>query len=309
MKMLKNRFLKIWSAVLLLLLVLETPAYAAGTGTRGIDVSRYNGSVDWKAVSAQRITFAMLKTGDGKDVGNPEDMDAAFEENYTGAGLAGLKRGAYHVCCTTTAAGARAEARYCLKILNGRKLEYPVAYDIEMPGTFAKGKTRVTAIAKAFCDEIKKAGYQPMIYSSASNLSRYFNWNKLKGVKIWAAHYGVKKPAVDREWHMWQYSQNGKIAGAANTAGFTDLNLSRLEAPKKITLNKKKITLKRGKTFKIKYKLNEGAYTAKVTFRSSKKSVAAVNASGKVTAKKKGKANITVRTQNGKKAVLKVTVR
>lgn len=284
-------------------------ALAAGTGTKGIDVSRFNRTVDWGQVKAQGMSFVMIKTGDGKDVGNSEDRDAQFEANYEGAGSVGLKRGVYHVCCTTTVAGARAEARYCLKILNGRKLEYPVAYDMELPGIFAMGKARVTSIARAFCDEIRKAGYQPMIYSSASNLSMYYNWNKLKGIKVWAAHYGVKQPDFSDEWHIWQYSQTGKVTGAGNANGYTDLNISRLETPKWIRLNKKKVTLKKGKTYRIKYTLSEGSYTSKVTFKSSKKSVATVTGGGKVKARKKGTAKITIRTQNGKKAVLTVKVK
>lgn len=293
----------------LFVLISAVPAQAAGSGTKGIDVSQFNGTVDWNAVKNQKMTFAMIKTGDGRDVGNSEDADAQFAANYEGAGRAGLKRGVYHVCCTTTVAGARAEAQYCLKILGGRKLEYPVAYDMELPGIFAQGKTRVTSIAKAFCDEIKKAGYQPMIYASASNLSTYYNWKKLKGVKIWAAHYGVKQPDFSEEWHMWQYSQTGKITGAGNGYGYTDLNVSRLEPPKIISLNKKKVTLKKGRTFRIKYKVNAGSYTSGVTFKSSKKSVATVTDSGKVKARKKGTAKITVRTHNGKKAVLTVKVK
>ena len=282
---------------------------AAGTGTKGIDVSQFNKTVNWSQVKAQGMSFVMIKTGDGKDVGNSEDTDAQFEANYEGAGSVGLKRGVYHVCCTTTVAGARAEAQYCLKILNGRKLEYPVAYDMGLPGIFAMGKARVTSIARAFCDEIRKAGYQPMIYASASNLSMYYNWNKLKGINVWAAHYGVKQPGFSNEWHIWQYSQTGKVTGAGNADGYTDLNISRLEAPKWIRLNKKKVTLKKGKTYRIKYMLSEGSYTSKVTFKSSKKSVATVTEGGKVKARKKGTAKITVRTQNGKKAVLTVKVK
>lgn len=282
---------------------------AAGTGTKGIDVSRYNGKVDWNAVKKQKMTFAMIKSGDGKDVGNPLDQDPQFEANYAGAGRAGLKRGVYHVCYTTTVAGARAEARYCLQILNGRKLEYPVAYDMEMPATFAKGKKQVTAIARAFCEEIRKAGYQPMIYASASYLSQYYDWKSLKGVKIWAAHYGVKKPAIKKRWQIWQYSGTGKIVGASNEAGDTDLNLSRMEAPKKITLNRKKVTLKKGETFQIRYQLNRGAYTRSVTYCSAKKRIASVNAKGLVTAKKRGRTKITVQTRNGKSAILRVRVK
>lgn len=279
----------------------------AAEKVKGIDVSEYNGVIDWNSVKAQGYTYAMIKIGDGQEPLNfLDDVDEQFEANYQGAKAAGLKVGAYHVCCCRTVADAKREAQYCLKILNGRQLDYPLAYDMEMPGNFAGGKANTTAMAKAFCNKIKKAGYTPMIYSSASYLNTYFNWKKLSGVLVWAAHYGVKSPDVDITYHMWQYDHTGAVPGVG---GDCDLNNSYLEKPEKITLKKKKITLKKGKSYQIKATLSPETVYTKLKYKSSKKSVATVSAAGKVTAKKKGKAVITVKTFNNKKAKLAIIVK
>jgi lysozyme len=282
----------------------------AASKVKGIDVSVNNGIVDWESVKNQGYTYAMIKTGDGQA---PEDfysdVDAQFESNYEGAGAVGLKRGVYHVCCTRTVEGAIAEAEYCLKILNGRKLEYPVAYDMEMPGNFAGGKSNTTAMAKAFCDRIRKAGYTPMIYSSSSHLSKDFKWSRLKNVKVWVAHYGVKKPSYSGIYHMWQYTNSAEVSGAGNVQGETDVNYSYLEKPRQVTLKKKRITLKKGKTYKIKATVSPATVYDKLKYASNRKKVASVNAKGVVRAKKKGSAVITIKTVNGKRAKLTVKVK
>lgn len=299
-------------AMLLLCCLTLFPVLSAGaaSGTKGIDVSQNNGVVDWNRVKSQGYKYAMIKTGDGKEPANfTDDVDDQFEQNYIQAKAAGLKRGVYHVCCTRTVKGAIKEAEYCLKILKNRKLEYPVAYDIEQPGNFAGGRNNTTAMAKAFCDRIRKAGYTPMVYSSASHLQKEFNWKKLKDVKVWVAHYGVKKPDFDGTYHLWQYTSKGKVRGAGNSAGHTDINHSYLEKPTKVTIKQKKITLKRKKTYRIKATVTPATIYDKLTYKSSRKSVATVSKSGVVTAKKKGSAVITVKTVNGKQTKLTVKVK
>lgn len=279
----------------------------AAKAVKGIDVSEYNGVVDWEKVKAQGYTYAMIKIGDGQE---PEvfmeDVDEQFEANYQGAKAAGLKVGAYHVCCCRTVADARREAAYCLKILNGRQLDYPVAYDMEMPGNFVNGKKNTTAMAKAFCNKIKSAGYTPMIYSSSYYLNTYFNWNKLSGIPVWVADYGVNKPGFSGVCYMWQYDNAGTVSGIS---GACDLNRSYLEKPEKLTLKKKKITLKKGKTYRIRASITPATVYTKLRYQSGKKAVASVNSKGVVTAKKKGKTVITVRTVNNKRAKLTVRVK
>lgn len=302
------KHIKQWRIFFFLFLAVCFPLSAAAAGNiKGIDVSEYNGTVNWASVKAQGYTYAMIKVGDGQE---PEifetDVDEQFEINYQGAKAAGLKVGVYHVCCCRTVEDARREAEYCLKILNGRELDYPVAYDMEMPGNFAGGKKNTTAMAKAFCDRIRNAGYTPMIYSSASYLNTFFNWKKLSNVQIWVANYGTSSPDFDGIYHMWQYDNTGAVPGVE---GDCDLNESYLEKPEKITLKKKKITLKKGKRYQIRAKLKPETVYTKLKYKSSRKSVASVSAKGVVKARKKGKTVITVRTVNNLKARLIVKVK
>lgn len=295
-----QRYLVKFLIVSSLTFLLPMPANAAASNIRGIDVSWYNGTVNWNSVKQQGYSFAMLKTGDGAQTGTyEEDLDQQFEANYYGAGNAGIKRGVYHFCCTTTVAGAKKEAEYCLKILKGRKLEYPVVYDIEQSGTFKKGKKNTTAIAKAFCDIIKKAGYTPMIYSSDYRLNNDFDWSKLSGIKIWVGSYGIKKPAFSGSYDMWQYTDKGRVPGANTDKGYCDLNYSFMEA-ERIRLNTSRIVLGAKETYALKTAVKPSGCTDSKKYTTSNKKVATVNSSGKITAKKPGKATITVTTGSGK---------
>ena len=295
-----QRYLMKFLFVSAMALMLPFTAEAAVSNIKGIDVSWYNGTINWESVKQQGYSFAMLKTGDGAQTGTyEEDLDDQFEANYYGAGNAGIKRGVYHFCCTTTVAGAKREAEYCLKILKGRKLEYPVVYDIEQSGTFKKGKKNTTAIAKAFCDKIKKAGYTPMIYSSDYRLTNDFDWSKLSGIRIWVGSYGIKKPSFSGSYDMWQYTDKGKVPGANTDKGYCDLNYSFMEA-ERISLNTSKITLGAKETYSLKTSVKPSRCTDSKRYTTSNKRVATVNSSGKITAKKPGRATITVTTGSGK---------
>lgn len=278
----------------------------AAAKIEGFDVSSKNGVIDWETVTAlSDMEFVMLRTGEGQ----APDVDAQFETNYEGARAAGLKIGAYHVCCVRTPEAAVREAEYCLEILGGRDLDYPVAYDIEKAGCFADGKSNATAIAKAFCEVIADAGYMPMVYSSASYLKEFFDWSELDGYKVWAAYYGESKPNLPVKADIWQYTNAGSLDGANNDQGYCDLNYSYMEA-RSVKFVKSSLTMKKGTTAVAKVKLGPAGCTDTVTFKSSNKKVVAVNQStGKLRAKAKGKAVITVKTGSGKTAKMKVTVK
>ena len=272
---------------------------------KGFDVSSKNGVVDWEMVAESDMDFVMLRTGEGQ----APDVDAQFEANYEGAKAAGLKVGACHVCCVRTPEAAVKEAEYCLEILDGRKLDYPLAYDIEKQGCFADGKSNTTAIAKAFCDVIADAGYTPMIYSSASYLKDYFDWSKLKGYRVWAASYGESRPKLPAAVDIWQYTNEGSLEGANTDKGFCDLNYSYMEASG-VKFVKSSLSMKKGTTATVKVKLSPGGCTDTVRFSSSNKKVVVVNSStGKLRAKAKGKAVITVKTGSGIIAKMKVVVK
>ena len=291
---------------------------SALTGRVGIDVSRHNGVVDWELVSEQGIDFAMIKTGDGSEPVNDAfeaDMDPQFEANYEGAGNAGLKRGVYHMCSVRTPKEAIKNAEYCLKILDGRPLEYPVAYDIELPGSFAGGKENTTAIAKAFCDTIAAAGYVPMIYTSADRAKNDFNWDELSDYKIWIASYNGQitpegKKELPADCDIWQFTENGDVIGANtnNGKGSCDLNYSYMEADS-IMYKTKAATLGIKETYTPSYSLSPTGSTDAVSFQSSDKSIATVSKSGKITAKKTGTAVITATCGSGCSSSITIKVK
>lgn len=276
----------------------------------GIDISENNGKIDWALVKEQEIKFAMIKTGNGKDSGNTAlDLDSRFEENYQNAGEYSINRGVYHVCCSKTVADAKKEADFCLSILKGRPLEYPVAYDIEMEGTFRTGKKNVTAMAEAFCDKIKKAGYTPMIYSSSHALNTYFDYQAVKKYKIWVAHYGAS-PSFNHPYFIWQYTNKGDVNGANTDQGCCDLNYSYESIPAdRISLNKKSLVLGAGESFTLSAAMTPLSTTDKISWSSSAPSVVSVASSGKISAKKAGTAVIKAMSGSGKYASCKVTVK
>lgn len=291
--------------ILLIITALPIQQVRAASRIKGFDVSSQNSVVDWETVAENNLDFVMLRTGEGQ----APDKDAQFEANYEGAKAAELKIGAYHVCCVRTPAEAVKEAEYCLEILDGRKLDYPLAYDIEKPGCFANGKSNTTAIAKAFCKVIADAGYTPMIYSSSFYLKEYFDWSKLKGFKVWAAYYGESRPKLPVAVDIWQYTNEGSVDGANTDKGYCDLNYSYMEASS-VKFVKKSITMKKGRTTVANVNLNPGGCTDTVRFSSSNKKIVTVNRNtGKLRAKTKGKAVITVKTGSGKTAKIKVTVK
>lgn len=279
-------------------------AFARTSKTKGIDVSAYNGQVDWELVKSQGYTFAMIRIAEGQ----APDVDKYFEENYEGAKAAGLKVGVYHDCCIRTPKEAVLEAKYCLELLDGRELDYPVAYDMEKDGTFAGGKDNTTAIAKAYCGIIEEGGYTPMIYSFASRLNNDFDWSRLEGVKIWVAHHGADEPDSSMIYDIWQYSAEGDVEGANTDKGVCDLNYSFMEA-ESIHVSTDNLTLGVKESVSVTYTLKPSGCTDTVKWRSSDKSVVKVTQKGKITALKKGTAVITAVTGSKKSAEITVTVK
>lgn len=300
----RKRWISLFAIVLMLALLPVQPLQAAST-PEGFDVSSKNGVVDWETVAESEMDFVMLRTGEGQ----APDVDAQFDPNYEGAKAAGLKVGAYHVCCVRTPEAAVKEAEYCLEILDGRELDYPLAYDIEKPGCFADGIENTTAIAKAFCEVVAEAGYTPMIYSSSSYLDEFFDWQQLTGYRVWAANYGTDKPTLPVAVDIWQYTATGDLQGANTDQGYCDLNVSYMEAGS-IKFKTASLVMKKGTTATASVKIGPKGCTDSLKFKSSKPKVVVVNKkTGKLRAKAKGKATITVTTGSGKKAKMKVVVK
>ena len=183
-----------------------------------IDVSTWNGNIDWNSVYQSGVKFAMIRSSFG--IENPNQVDNKFVRNITNAQKAGVKCGIYHYSYAKSAAEAKKEAEFCLKTIKGYKIDLPVAFDIEDSSQTHLGKDTLTSIVIAFCDRIKSAGYMPMLYCNPSWLNSYLHKNKLLGkYDLWLAHWGVSSPGFDCT--IWQYSENGNVSGIS---GSVDMN-------------------------------------------------------------------------------------
>lgn len=194
----------------------------------GIDVSENQHAIDWNAVAADGVEFAMIRLGYRGATAGDLYLDEQYWANMDGARNVGIDVGVYFFSQANTPEEAIEEAEYVLTYLNGIPLEYPVAFDseervlgISKSRTSGLDNAQMTAIAKAFCDRIAEAGYDTIVYGNAADLARYRR-SYLENEKIWWAEYGIVAPTAKVDMTVWQYSNTGRVAGIQNEV---DLNL------------------------------------------------------------------------------------
>lgn len=200
----------------------------------GVDVSEYDGVVDWTAVKADGADFAMVRVGyRGYGAQGSIVLDPYFVANITGAKAAGLKVGAYFFSQAVTEEEAREEARFVIDQLAaaGVALDYPVAFDEEpitngdVARTDGISNAQLTANALAFCQAIEAAGYEAVIYGNPHDLAKLDLAGALADYEVWLAEYGVDTPTLQADYFMWQHTENGTVDGIPATAGWVDLNI------------------------------------------------------------------------------------
>ena len=191
----------------------------------GVDVSEYQGKINWKAVEDDGIQFAMLRVVKGRVYDMKED--ARFEEYYEGARDAGLSLGVYRYCYAMSTSEAREEAEKVLEVLDGRELEYPVVLDMEDPSLLRLSDYERSKIVLAFQEVIEDAGYDFAMYANLDWVNNYLDMDRLEDVDLWLARW---RPRVlgagytgDNNLIMWQYSSTGKVNGIS---GDVDLDVS-----------------------------------------------------------------------------------
>lgn len=217
---------KLGAVLLIIALVLSfvVPAYAAdGTVYNGIDVSSHNGTIDWTAVKNAGCNFAMIRDGYGGDLGYwDQQKDTQFEANYSGAVANGLKVGVYHYSYATNVTMASQEADECLYILNGRHLDYPVAFDIEDSCQYGLSSDTLGEMVQAFCSKIQQAGYKVVVYSFMNFYINHLNSPLVAQYDAWIARTGgATSPGVS-PCSMWQYAQNN----VSGVSGVCDVDYS-----------------------------------------------------------------------------------
>ena len=153
---------------------------------KGIDVSKYQGEINWEKVKECGVEFAVIRSGYGREL---SQKDPYFEQNCKGAKAAGLRIGTYWYSYAESAEDAKTEAKAFLEAVKGKTFDLPVYYDVEENAQAQKGKEFVTGVILAFTEEVKKAGYTPGVYANTNWLKNYIDRDKLGNMSIWKADY------------------------------------------------------------------------------------------------------------------------
>ena len=205
--------------------------YTGGYYAQGIDISRYQGDIDWEAVAGDGIDFVIIRAGGryyGRYGSGALYEDELFDQNMQGAIDAGLGVGAYFFSCAITVEEALAEADLLLSKLEPYRehVNFPVVCDWEYLGgdqgrTYGVDSKIITGCVAAFCERIREAGYTPMLY-----FNKYCGYAKvdlrdLNRYNFWLAEYN-DDPSFLYDFQFWQYSDKGRVAGIS---GNVDMDL------------------------------------------------------------------------------------
>ena len=204
---------------------------------KGLDVSEFQGEVDWERVKAAGYKFAMLRAGYGYNT-----VDKQFRRNASECNRIGLPVGAYWFCYAFSPEKAVQEADGCIDTVSEYRLDYPVCYDIEQASADYIEKQDVSFtpalaknVVKSFCDRIEAKGYYAMFYTNRNFLDTYLGAELPKRYAYWYARYTDQFDGTD--CGIWQYTSTGRIPGIT---GNVDLDLGYVDYPsviKKAGLN------------------------------------------------------------------------
>lgn len=195
---------------------------------KGLDVSKFQGEVDWERVKAAGYQFAMLRAGYGFST-----VDEQFRRNASECSRIGLPFGAYWFCYAVSPETAVQEADGCINTISGYQLDYPVCYDIEQASAdYAAGQGvqytpgLARQLVQSFCDRVESYGYFAMFYSNRNFLDTYLGEALAARYALWYARYTDTFDGTD--CGMWQYTSQGNVPGIS---GSVDLDLSYVDYP------------------------------------------------------------------------------
>ena len=198
------------------------------SGTIGIDVSKYQTSINWQKVKNAGINFVIIRCGYRGYGSGVLVQDPMFASHITGAKGAGLRVGIYFFSQAITEAEAVEEASMAVKLANQYGINMPIAIDSEYAaggrgradGLSKSARTRITV---AFCNTVASAGYKPMVYASKSWFSSHLDVSQFpSSYRIWVAHYAEKCGYTGR-YDIWQNTSKGSVDGVK---GNVDMNIS-----------------------------------------------------------------------------------
>ena len=199
----------------------------AVTSIAGVDVSEYQGDIDWEKVKAAGIDFAIVRVGFRTYGGGEIQFDTKYEKNIEGAINAGIKVGAYFFSQAVSAEEAVEEADAIIDALEPYDISYPVVFDWEMiygedARTDTVGVETLADCCIAFCERVRSAGYSPMIYSNKNTSLMKLDLPRIKDYDFWLAEYNTK-PTYYYDFDIWQYASDGYVPGIS---GEVDMNIS-----------------------------------------------------------------------------------
>lgn len=194
---------------------------------KGIDVSKYQGNINWSKVAEAGVEFAIIRMGyRGMNEGTLE-IDPYFTSNVQKALANNIKVGIYFFSQAVTEKEAREEADFVLNAVKNYKIEYPIVFDTERVTTYNARANNLnmetrTALCRTFCERVKEAGYKPMIYANTKYMVMGIDLTKLTDIDKWFAVYS-SSVTFPYDFQMFQYSDSGSIPGIT---GNVDLNIS-----------------------------------------------------------------------------------
>ena len=199
--------------LLILLLFVTVPVLALSPSSseiyRGIDVSEWQGDIDFARVKEAGIEVVYIRAGQGFSY-----EDSEFERNYEEARRNGLKIGAYHYVTARSVEDARLQAQFFVSLISGKQIDCRLAMDFESFGDLSRSE--INEIAVAYLNEVKRlSGKEVVVYSNTYDATYVFN-SEVAREPLWVAQYGVNEPQDNGNWRNWvgyQYSSTGRVNG------------------------------------------------------------------------------------------------
>ena len=170
----------------------------------GIDISRWQGMYDFEQALREGVRFAIFRCGGADDKNIGMYYDSTYRRNYAECARLGIARGVYYLLDASSTEEAAEQARHCLSLVEGMKLQLPVFVDVEGEALDADN---LTEIINRFCEVIKEAGYDAGVYASASPLINLIDVKAIKeaGNDVWCASYTAEIPNIGVDIDIWQY--------------------------------------------------------------------------------------------------------
>ncbi len=197
--------------------------YSMTNGMKGIDVSSWQGVIDWEKVAKSGVKFAIIRSSYSTD-----KVDKMFHYNIQAAKKAGLYVGVYHYCYAWTDEEARQEAQFFMETVAPYEIDLPLMFDFEDPSQEKLGKYQLTRMANIFMKELKNGGYYPMLYSYKNWLNENLMMEYLTEFDVAVAEWYVTEPTYQGEYSIWQYSATGLVSGIE---GDVDLDICYKDYP------------------------------------------------------------------------------